>query len=253
LDSSRIGFSWDSNTPIPPPGWETAKIIAKKNGPKLAKFIFDLKDKCPDTDVRLIAHSMGARVVLSSLESLTNNLNWNNNNYTIASVHLMGAAVDDEEVSKNSNDILNDPTNNIRIKAAYGNAIEKEVVRFYNLYNSDDDVLQPSDILEPASSQPVYYPFYEKDTALGQKGAQLGISIPIMNYMDIPVKNEIRLIDDAAGDGICDLINPDNFRCTISFVGDNHLGYVGFRYPFFSTLRDDGAMNIVIDNWNGPP
>jgi len=30
-----IGFSGDSNTPIPPPGWETAKIIAKENGPKL--------------------------------------------------------------------------------------------------------------------------------------------------------------------------------------------------------------------------
>jgi len=59
---------------------------------------------------------MGARVVLSSLDSLTNNPNWNNNNYTIASVHLMGAAVDDEEVSKNSNDILIDPTNDIRIK-----------------------------------------------------------------------------------------------------------------------------------------
>jgi hypothetical protein len=148
-----IGFSWDSDTPILPSGWETAKIIAKENGPKLAEFIFDLKDKCPDTDVRLIAHSMGARVVLSSLDSLTSNPDWNNNNYRIASVHLMGAAVDNEEVSKNSNDILNDPTNNIRnnirIKAAYGNAIEKEVIRFYNLYNSDDDVLQLSDILEP--------------------------------------------------------------------------------------------------------
>jgi hypothetical protein len=73
-----------------------------------------------------------------------------------------------------------------------------------------------------------------------------------MNYMDIPVKDEIRLIDDAAGDGICDLINLDNFICTISFVGDNHLGYVGFRYPFFGALRDNGAMNIVIDNWNNP-
>jgi esterase/lipase superfamily enzyme len=111
-----IGFSGDSNTPIPPPGWETAKIIAKENGPKLAQFIYDLENKCPQTDVRLIAHSMGARVVLSSLDSLTNNPNWNNNNYTIASVHLMGAAVDDEEVSNNINDILIDPTNDIRIK-----------------------------------------------------------------------------------------------------------------------------------------
>lgn len=53
----------------------------------------------------------------------------------------MDAAVDDE-VSKNSNDIVNDPTNDNRIKAAYGNAIEKEAVRFYNLYNPEDDVLE---------------------------------------------------------------------------------------------------------------
>jgi hypothetical protein len=76
--------------------------------------------------------------------------------------------------------------------------------------------------------------------------------------MDIPAKDEIKVIEDAAGDGICDLFNPDNFRCTISFIGDNHFGYVGFRYPFFGpflggTLRDNGAMNILVDNWNNPP
>src|SRR4051812_41534854 len=106
----------------------------------------------------------------------------------------MGAAVDDEEVSKNSNDILNDPTNDLRIKG-YGNAIEKEVIRFYNLFNSDDDVLQTSNFLEPTSSQPEYYPLYGNDLALAQKGAQLGISKPLTNYIDIPVKDEIKNID----------------------------------------------------------
>lgn len=194
-----IGFSWDSNTPIPPPGWETAKIIAKENGPKLAQFIYDLKNKCPQTDVRLIAHSMGARVVLSSLDSLTNNPNWNNNNYTIASVHLMGAAVDDEEVSKNSNDILIDPTNDIRIKAAYGNAIEKEVVKFYNLYNPEDDVLEADVECSLLSCQPIYYPKYEHDLALGQSGAQSGIDIP-ENYGQINARSQIDFIIDADGD-----------------------------------------------------
>jgi hypothetical protein len=33
---------------------------------------------------------MGVREVLSDLDNLTNNPGWNNNNYTIASVHLMG-------------------------------------------------------------------------------------------------------------------------------------------------------------------
>jgi hypothetical protein len=251
-----IGFSWDSNTPIPPPGWETAKIIAKENGPKLAQFIYDLKNKCPQTDVRLIAHSMGARVVLSSLDILTNNPNWNNNNYTIASVHLMGAAVDDEEVSKNSNDILIDPTNDIRIKAAYGNAVEKEVVKFYNLYNPEDDVLEADVECSLLSCQPIYYPKYEHDLALGQSGAQSGIDIP-ENYGQINARSQIDFIIDDDGDGLCDLFIPFTTICTIYRAGDNHFGYVGFRYPFsgpfVGTLRDNGAMDIVVDNWNNPP
>jgi hypothetical protein len=251
-----IGFSGDSNTPIPPPGWETAKIIAKENGPKLAQFIYDLENKCPQTDVRLITHSMGARVVLSSLDSLTNNPNWNNNNYTIASVHLMGAAVDDEEVSKNSNDILIDPTNDIRIKAAYGNAIEKEVVKFYNLYNPEDDVLEADVECSLLSCQPIYYPKYEHDLALGQSGAQSGIDIP-ENYNQINARSQIDFIIDADGDGFCDLFIPSTILCSIYRSGDNHFGYVGFRYPFsgpfVGTLRDNGAMNIIVDNWNNPP
>ena len=65
-----IGFSRDSDTIISSEGWDYAKIIAKKNGPKLAQFILDLQDNCPQTKIRLVAHSLGARVVLSSLKSL---------------------------------------------------------------------------------------------------------------------------------------------------------------------------------------
>ena len=52
-----IGFSWDSNTHLSKNGWEVVKNIAKDNGQKLAQFIFDFKNKCRDTDTRLIAHS----------------------------------------------------------------------------------------------------------------------------------------------------------------------------------------------------
>ncbi|MGH9976470.1 MAG: hypothetical protein ACRD8Z_11630, partial [Nitrososphaeraceae archaeon] len=41
-----IGFSWDSNTPLNKSGWETAKNIAEMNGPKLAQFVIDFKNKC---------------------------------------------------------------------------------------------------------------------------------------------------------------------------------------------------------------
>ncbi|HET9808027.1 MAG TPA: alpha/beta hydrolase [Nitrososphaeraceae archaeon] len=256
-----IGFSWDSDTPISPQGWDYAKIIAKENGPKLAKFIIDLKEKCTQTKIRLIAHSLGARVVLSSLDSLNKNQIWNASNFKITSVDLMGAAVDDDEVSKNAADVVDSSG----IKAAYGKAIEEEVLSFYNLFDSDDDALEPGyplyfDNFNYLEIQPVYYPYFEEDFALGQGGIQSTISDidKPQNYVDIPVKQEIRNIIDADADGGCDLKYypnpwyPDYFICTINYVGDNHLGYVGFR-SYNNSLIDDGAINIVVDKFQNSP
>jgi hypothetical protein len=100
-----------------------AEIIAKENGPKLAQFTLDLKERCPQATIRIIAYYLGARVVLSSLDSLYNNQIWNNNIFQIASVHLMDAALDDDEVSKDASDV----TGLGGIKSAYGKAIEDEV------------------------------------------------------------------------------------------------------------------------------
>ena len=55
-----IGFSWPSDT-----DWFSARSIAGENGPKLANLISDIKNECPDTDIRLLAHSSGARVDLA--------------------------------------------------------------------------------------------------------------------------------------------------------------------------------------------
>jgi hypothetical protein len=244
-----VGFSWDSDTKINPDGtgWLTGKLIAKENGPKLAQFISDYKNKCDATQIRLIAHSMGARVVLSALESLYKNQAWNNNNFKIESVHLMGAAVDDEEVAKSPSDVIENPsalldTNEwydaYGIKSAYGSAIEKEVTNFYNFYNPQDNSLQ----------LPQLYPLYEVDDALGRLGSQSGLE-PISNYLDLNVQNEIPFITDANGDGKCDI--PGFFGCTIADIGDNHFGYVGSENRN-GVLIDDGAMDVVVNNWKNP-
>jgi pimeloyl-ACP methyl ester carboxylesterase len=241
-----VGFSWDSDTKIKADGtgWLLGKIIAKENGPKLAQFISDYKNKCEATEVRLIAHSMGARVALSALESLYKNQDWNNQNFKVESVHLMGAAVDNEEVAKSPSYVIDNPFKllNIKdwydaygIKSAYGNAIEKEVIKFYNLFNPQDNALQSSN----------FYPFYEQDEALGRLGSQNDIE-PLSNYLDFDVQNEIPFIIDADGDGDCDL--PDLLGCTIEGTGDNHFGYVGF-VDTNKMLIDDGAMNIVVKDW----
>jgi len=99
-----VGFSWDADTDVTPNGWQTAKIIANENGAKLAKFLLDIKNSCntlnKDVNLRLIGHSLGARVILSTLDNLNNNNEWNNKNFTIKSVNLLGAAIDNNEISK---------------------------------------------------------------------------------------------------------------------------------------------------------
>jgi hypothetical protein len=259
-----IGFSWDSDTEISSSGWNYAKIIAKENGPKLAQFILDLKESCPQNEIRLIAHSLGAMVVLSSLDSLHSNQIWNGNNFEIASVHLMGAAVDNEGVSKNPSDTGDSPDDDAIV---YGQVIEEEVAHFYNLYNSEDDALEPG-YFNPwyfdcsfnyFENQPIYYPCFEQDLALGQGGIQTttisNIDRP-QNYLDIPVRQEIQKIIDADADGTCDLMYrnfwfPRGWVCTIIQTGDNHLGYVGFRSV--ENLGDYGAMDIVVNTIRSTP
>ncbi len=249
-----IGYSWDSDTDISPEGWNTAKKIAAKNGEILVIFINDYKQQCPQTEIRIIAHSLGARVALEALDYLNNGTLQNNGNSTISSIHLVGAAVDDEEVSTNPNDSNDDnpvssPSFDPSVKSIYGNAIENQTVSFYNMYNSEDDVLEPDSECWWTVCQPVYYPKYEGDLALGQSGAQSEIMLP-NNYKQIDVTNEISFNKDANGDGNCDLIIPSVLDgCSIYREGDNHFGYIGFRANE-TKIIDDGAINRIIDDWN---
>ena len=242
-----IGFSWPSDTL-----WVSAKSIAAENGPKLAKLISDVKNECPGTDIRLLAHSLGARVVLSSLDSLHNNQTWNNNNFTIRSVDLLGAAIDDEEVSTNPIDILIDLTNVGTPKSGYGQAIEAVVTNFTNSFSSKDNMLEPN------PEKPYYpfqvYPSFETDLALGQSGYQkvpydinTAESLPDI-YIENNVKDELVANCDADGDRKIDL--PFSKGQSIT-AGDNHRGYLGYRnVTEKSEITDDGAINLIVENWN---
>ncbi|MDF2768094.1 MAG: hypothetical protein K0S91_929 [Nitrososphaeraceae archaeon] len=274
-----IGLSWNSDIQ-----WDNAKLIAKQNGPKLAYFIVDYINTCKhqydkNVDVRLIAHSLGARVILSTLDSLNKNTTWKNNGFKIASVHLMGAAIDNEEVSKNPFDV----TGNSTVKSAYGKAIEEEVIRFYNLYNPEDDMLEPLPFYPPNSLYEIY-PFFEEDSALGQAGRQHTthdvdkVSTP--PYYDINVQNQIEAGQDADGIEdvhlvfcglvICDetIIEDWDFGLCLAYyyfgilnedcrvgIGDNHGGYIGFRNNIANrNVREyDGAMDEVVQHWFLPP
>jgi esterase/lipase superfamily enzyme len=67
-----IGFSWDSKVP-----WEQAKVNAKNTGEELVKFILAFKSVCKDTAFHLVAHSLGAAVVETTLTNLDTYLNTN--------------------------------------------------------------------------------------------------------------------------------------------------------------------------------
>jgi hypothetical protein len=213
-----VGFSWDSKVP-----WEAAKVNATKSGKELANFIYEFKtgefkiaQNCPNTDIRLIAHSLGAAVVNSTLVSLNQNVNWTDK---IASVHLLGAAINNSLIDQ---------------KQPLINAIKNTVDNFYNLYDPEDDGLKVNQL---ENSQP-----------LGLVGA-LKLNV-LSNYNETNVVNEIPPFSDADGDGIVEEcfedINP------VKVWGDNHCGYIGFRNSTTGSFLDDGVMNIIVRDWKNP-
>jgi hypothetical protein len=219
-----VGFSWDSKTDLNRIiAWNEAKIEAKEIGPELAKFIKAFKDKCPDTHIRLIAHSLGAAVINSTLVSLDNtqqaweNNSSNNNSKIIRSIHLLGAAINNTLIAKNT---------------TLGNATEHMVDKFYNLYNPQDDGLLINQI-------------FEKHDPLGLIGAP-SRNIPV-NYNETNVAYEIPPFSDADGDGNLEECFEDIKPVIVR--GDNHCGYMGFRQPFLPSLIDDGAIDIVVRDW----
>jgi alpha/beta hydrolase family protein DUF900 len=210
-----IGFSWDSKV-----SWEQAKINAKKNGEELAKFIFKFKNKCSITDIRIIAHSLGAAVVdstLSNLDKYLDSKNMDNHSKIIKSVHLLGAAISNELITA---------------KTPFGTAITDKVENFLNLYNPEDDGLEINRLIE-------------KHNPLGAVGAP-NQTIP-KNYKETNVMNEILAISDADGDGNLEECFEENGL--VLKKGDNHCGYIGFREPFSNSLIDDGAIDVVVRDW----
>lgn len=149
-----------------------AQNNAKDNGPLLAQFIIDFNETCPDSHIRVIAHSLGAAVVESTLASLdsnstlqdsisnNNNSGNNNNSKLIKSIHLLAAAINNKLMVKNS---------------AFANATEHLVDKFYNLYSPEDDGLQ-------------FNREYERHDPLGLVGPPPGMLLQIIMIQMWPMK-----------------------------------------------------------------
>lgn len=226
-----IGFTWDSNTAQDSQGqgWSVAKQIADKNGPKLANFLLNYLTLCnienhQNTQIRIIAHSLGARVLLAALVYLNNNQTWNSEHVKIKSVNLLGAAVDQDSPSSTNQ---------------FGRAIKNTVEKFYNLYDTSDDLLSAA-----------YYMFDYK-FPLGMLPANYVVSTP-ENFVEQNVASGKMNYKDADANG--------NFECFENLMNEfpglqNHCAYMGVRdLVNHNSLRDgrngDGAMQFLVDEWN---
>lgn len=122
-------FTWDSDEGGSLDlGWSAAKDIAEGNGRKLANFT-QWYTAAYDVDVRWVAHSLGARVVLFALKSLTEDYNRAN---AVKSVSLLGGAVADDSVSLDAG----------WFDTEYGQYIEYATEQCDNFYKDDDGVLE---------------------------------------------------------------------------------------------------------------
>ena len=127
-----IGYSYDSNTT----GAQyitsalhalyTGVTIANKNGRNLARFVTDFKRQSPGTKIRLIGHSLGAHVILSTIKNLAKNTK---NRGILEAVYFFGGSIPSDALS---------PRN--------GSAAQKIVAtKIRNYYSQYDDVLRVAD------------------------------------------------------------------------------------------------------------
>ena len=128
-----IGYSYDSNTTgahlmkYAKRSLMAGQIIAKKNGRNLGKFIEDFKTINPKIKIRLIGHSLGSQVILSTVEYLAKK---KQNKGIIESVYFFGASITDDVPSSKKYGKLLDVI------------INKKII---NHYAPTDDVLKWAD------------------------------------------------------------------------------------------------------------
>lgn len=124
-----VGYSYDSNTTgahlikHAKRALAAGQLIAKKNGRNLGKFVEDFKSDNPNTNIRLMGHSLGSQVILSTLEYLAKK---KQNFGIIHSVYVFGASI----------------TEDVPSSKKYGAIIQSVVdKKFVNHYAPTDEVL----------------------------------------------------------------------------------------------------------------
>ena len=125
-----IGFSYDSNTKgahlkkTELRALRAGQKIAQKNGKNLSQFILDFKKKSPNTKFRLMGHSLGSQVILSTIDHLAK---IPKNKNIIESVYFFGASIE----------------SNVPSSKQFSSKLQRIVkTKIMNYYAPTDEVLQ---------------------------------------------------------------------------------------------------------------
>lgn len=156
-----IGFSYDSNTTgahlikHAKHALAVGQNIAKKNGRNLGKFIEDFKESSPKTKIRLMGHSLGSQVILSTIKYLAKK---KQNSGILEGVYFFGASI----------------TEDVPSSKKYGKLLHTVVnKKILNHYAPSDEVLSWAD---------------DKKYVLGPLGLNGAIGKPIKKYRQKLVK-----------------------------------------------------------------
>ena len=127
-----VGYSYDSNTKgahLRKSALRAIRVgqkIAKLNGDNLSKFIIDFKKKNPNSKIRLIGHSLGTEVILSTIKKLASN---SKNKDIVESTHFFGSSIESNLMSAKKD----------------GRFFQKVVrMRVKNYFSPNDNVLKES-------------------------------------------------------------------------------------------------------------
>lgn len=137
--SPVVGFTWDTDQTVLE--WESGKVIANWNGPKLARFTADYKKRNPDTKLRYISNSLGAHPVFEALKTL-DDFGYED---LLESASVMGGSV---------------PSSSVSVDGEYADAIRNVVGDLYNYRTTEDRTLN------------LYYRMTEGNDAVGGAGTE---------------------------------------------------------------------------------
>ncbi len=159
------------NYPSSSPNWWGQKGGAEKSGRALASWVRDYQDQNPDTDIRLIVHSLGARTGSGLLDELVNELGGD----PVRSMEILGGAMARKTVT---------------VDGEFGDAIANGAEEVNNYWSSADNILDEVLQIGELGTE-----------AVGARGAPEDAETPD-NYNDIDVTGIVN--------GHCLYYDPEN-------------------------------------------